>query len=137
MVSLDIYVNETARNADVILPAPSPLRRSHYDLALCICSRSGNVAKLLAPAAPAPSPSCPTNGSRCLRLTGIAAGLGPDADVAAIDEQVARAGDRARDEKRQARRSRAARSMRSSPSSSLGSDPSGCSTSSSKPAPTG
>ncbi|MDX6340742.1 MAG: hypothetical protein QOH87_880, partial [Trebonia sp.] len=29
MVSLDVYVNETTRRADVILPAPSPLRRSH------------------------------------------------------------------------------------------------------------
>ena len=34
MVSVDIYVNETTRHADVILPAPSPLYRSHYDLAL-------------------------------------------------------------------------------------------------------
>ena len=34
MVSLDIYVNETTRHADVILPGPSPLARSHYDLAL-------------------------------------------------------------------------------------------------------
>ena len=33
MVSLDIYVNETTRHADVILPGPSPLARSHYDLA--------------------------------------------------------------------------------------------------------
>ena len=34
MVSMDIYVNETSRHADVILPAPDPLARSHYDLAL-------------------------------------------------------------------------------------------------------
>ena len=34
MVSVDIYVNETTRHADVILPAPSPLQRSHYDVAL-------------------------------------------------------------------------------------------------------
>ena len=34
MVSIDIYVNETTRHADVILPAPSPLEQSHYDLAL-------------------------------------------------------------------------------------------------------
>ena len=31
---VDIYVNETTRHADVILPAPSPLEKSHYDLAL-------------------------------------------------------------------------------------------------------
>src|SRR4051794_22445734 len=34
MVSVDVYVNETTRFADVILPAPSPLERAHYDLAL-------------------------------------------------------------------------------------------------------
>jgi anaerobic selenocysteine-containing dehydrogenase len=33
MVSMDIYVNETSRHADVILPAPSPLADSHYDVA--------------------------------------------------------------------------------------------------------
>ena len=31
MASVDIYVNETTRHADVILPAPSPLQKSHYD----------------------------------------------------------------------------------------------------------
>ncbi len=34
MVSLDIYVNETTRHADVILPGLSPIEQSHYDLAL-------------------------------------------------------------------------------------------------------
>jgi anaerobic selenocysteine-containing dehydrogenase len=34
MVSVDIYVNETTRHADVILPVPSALEKSHYDLAL-------------------------------------------------------------------------------------------------------
>ncbi|HVS40783.1 MAG TPA: molybdopterin-dependent oxidoreductase, partial [Candidatus Dormibacteraeota bacterium] len=34
MVSVDIYVNETTRHADVILPAPPPLSRSHYDVLL-------------------------------------------------------------------------------------------------------
>ena len=34
MVSVDIYVNETTRHADVILPAPSALQKGHYDLAL-------------------------------------------------------------------------------------------------------
>jgi anaerobic selenocysteine-containing dehydrogenase len=32
MVSIDPYLNETTRHADVILPPPSPLERSHYDL---------------------------------------------------------------------------------------------------------
>lgn len=32
MVSVDPYLNETTRHADVILPPPSALERSHYDL---------------------------------------------------------------------------------------------------------
>ncbi|HYH59734.1 MAG TPA: molybdopterin-dependent oxidoreductase, partial [Thermoleophilaceae bacterium] len=32
MLSIDIYVNETTRHADVILPAPGPLEKSQYDL---------------------------------------------------------------------------------------------------------
>ena len=32
MVSIDCYLNETSRNANVLLPAPSPLERSHYDI---------------------------------------------------------------------------------------------------------
>ncbi|MSO59957.1 MAG: molybdopterin oxidoreductase family protein [Ilumatobacteraceae bacterium] len=34
MVSVDIYLNETSRHADVILPPPSQLQRDHYDLLL-------------------------------------------------------------------------------------------------------
>lgn len=33
MVSVDMYLTETARHADVILPPPSVLERSHYDVA--------------------------------------------------------------------------------------------------------
>jgi anaerobic selenocysteine-containing dehydrogenase len=89
MVSLDVYVNETTRHADVILPAPSPLRRSHYDLALYLFAVR-NVAHYSSPVLP-PEPELPGEWVTLLRLTGIAAGLGPDADVAALDEQVARA----------------------------------------------
>ena len=32
MVAVDIYVNETTRHADVILPPTSALERDHYDL---------------------------------------------------------------------------------------------------------
>ncbi|MGB3623613.1 MAG: molybdopterin oxidoreductase family protein [Ketobacter sp.] len=34
MVSIDFYINETTRFADVILPPTSPLEHDHYDLAL-------------------------------------------------------------------------------------------------------
>ena len=32
MVSLDVYLNETTRHADVVLPGPSPLEQSHFDV---------------------------------------------------------------------------------------------------------
>ena len=32
-MSVDIYLNETTRHADVILPPPSPLEKPHFDLA--------------------------------------------------------------------------------------------------------
>ncbi len=34
MVSIDPYLNDTTRHAEVILPPPPPLERSHYDFAL-------------------------------------------------------------------------------------------------------
>jgi anaerobic selenocysteine-containing dehydrogenase len=89
MLSLDVYVNETTRHADVILPAPSPLRRSHYDLALYLFAVR-NVANYSPPTLPE-DPAIPDEWVTLLRLAGIAFGLGPDADVAMLDEQVARA----------------------------------------------
>jgi anaerobic selenocysteine-containing dehydrogenase len=89
MVSVDIYVNETTRHADVILPSPSALRKGHYDLALYIFAVR-NVANYSPPVLP-PEPELPPEWSTLLRLTAIAAGQGPAADVAAVDEFVARA----------------------------------------------
>jgi anaerobic selenocysteine-containing dehydrogenase len=89
MISVDVYVNETTRHADVILPAPSPLRRSHYDLALYLFAVR-NVAHF-SPAVLPPDPAIPDEWITLLRLSGVAAGLGPSADVELIDEQVVRA----------------------------------------------
>ena len=76
MVSLDIYVNETTRHADVILPAPSPLRRSHYDLALYLFAVR-NVANYSPPVLPVED-DLPAEWTTLLRLaSGIAAGQGP------------------------------------------------------------
>src|SRR5581483_1967045 len=88
MVSVDVYVNETTRHADVILPAPSPLRRSHYDLALYLFAVR-NVAHYSPPALPADE-DLPDEWVTLLRLAGVAFGMGPNADVAAIDDGVAR-----------------------------------------------
>lgn len=38
MVSLDPYINETTRHADIILPPTSPLEHDHYDLAFYVNS---------------------------------------------------------------------------------------------------
>jgi anaerobic selenocysteine-containing dehydrogenase len=43
-VSIDFFINETSRHADIILPPVSPIQRSHYDLALYLTSVR-NVAK--------------------------------------------------------------------------------------------
>ncbi len=88
MVSIDIYVNETTRHADVILPAPEPLQKSHYDLALYQLAVH-DVANYSPPV-------FSYNGGRpdewqvFLRLAGIVSGQGPDADIEALDELVVR-----------------------------------------------
>jgi anaerobic selenocysteine-containing dehydrogenase len=87
MVSLDIYVTETSRHADVILPAPSPLERSHYDIAFY-----GFAVRNVANYSPAVLPmqdGLVDEWRTLLRLTGIAAGQGPDVDVDALDDMVA------------------------------------------------
>jgi anaerobic selenocysteine-containing dehydrogenase len=85
MVSVDIYVNETTRHADVILPGPSPLERSHYDVAL-LGFAIRNVANYSPPVLDA---EVPQEWETLLRIAGVATGQGPDADVAAIDRFVA------------------------------------------------
>jgi anaerobic selenocysteine-containing dehydrogenase len=87
MVCLDVYVNETTRHADVILPGTSPLRRSHYDVALYQLAVR-NVANYSEPVL-TPDPSVPDEWRTILRLTGIVTGQGPNPDVEAIDEFVA------------------------------------------------
>lgn len=44
MVSIDFYLNETSRHADVILPPTAPLERDHYDAGFALVSVR-NVAK--------------------------------------------------------------------------------------------
>jgi anaerobic selenocysteine-containing dehydrogenase len=43
-VSIDFFINETSRHADIILPPVSPIQRSHYDLALYLTAVR-NIAK--------------------------------------------------------------------------------------------
>ena len=88
MVSLDIYVNETTRHADVILPAPEPLAKSHFDLAFYQLSVR-SIANYSPPVIERPDGQF-EEWETLLRLAGIAAGQGPDADLEAWDEVVIR-----------------------------------------------
>ena len=85
MVSLDIYLNETSRHADVILPGPPPLARDHIDFAFYQLSVR-NIANWT----PAATRSAlPQEWETILRLVGVVGGQGPDADIAALDDVVA------------------------------------------------
>jgi anaerobic selenocysteine-containing dehydrogenase len=84
MLAVDIYVNETTRHADVVLPAPEPLEKSHYDLALYQLAVR-NVANYSPPVL---ERSGPAEWEVLLRLAGVVAGQGPDADRDALDELV-------------------------------------------------
>jgi anaerobic selenocysteine-containing dehydrogenase len=87
MVSVDIYVNETTRHADVILPANRILTRSHYDLALYQLAVR-NVANYTPPTLPL-APGELEESEILLRLAAIAGGQGAGADPAALDDLVA------------------------------------------------
>ena len=87
MVSLDVYLNETTRHADVILPGPLPLERSHFDMLFYQLSVR-NVANWTPAALEC---DLPQEWQTMLRLVGIVNGSGPDVDVAALDDAVAAA----------------------------------------------
>ncbi|HEX5924619.1 MAG TPA: molybdopterin oxidoreductase family protein [Baekduia sp.] len=89
MVSVDIYLNETTRHADVILPSPSPLEKAHFDFIFQGFSIR-NYANW-SPAALERPAGMPDEWETVLRLVGIVTGQGPAADIGAIDEFVVRA----------------------------------------------
>ena len=84
MVSVDIYLNETTRHADVILPPPSQLQRDHYDVALYGFAIR-NVANYSEAVLPLDDDQ-PDEWEILLKLALIAQGFGPDADVLAADD---------------------------------------------------
>jgi anaerobic selenocysteine-containing dehydrogenase len=86
MVSLDIYVNETSRHADVILPGLSPLEVPHFDPAFAQLAIQ-NHARYSPPVFDKPEDQ-PYEWETLLRLTGLVSGQGSDADVAALDDYV-------------------------------------------------
>jgi anaerobic selenocysteine-containing dehydrogenase len=86
MVSIDMYLNETTKHADVVLPVPSSLQRSHYDMLLLqfavrnVANYSGAVLPLDA--------GQPDEWEVIAKLALIAQGLGLDADVSIVDDQL-------------------------------------------------
>jgi anaerobic selenocysteine-containing dehydrogenase len=86
MVSADIYLNETTRHADVILPGTSPLEESHYDVAFPQLS-CRNHARYSAPVFPRNSPQ-PAEWQTLLRLTAIVSGKGADANLTQLDDEL-------------------------------------------------
>jgi anaerobic selenocysteine-containing dehydrogenase len=86
MVSVDIYLNETARHADVILPGTSPLQDMHYDVAFPQLAYR-NAARVSAPVLP-PDDDRPEEWEILLRLAAISAGKGADADLAQLDDEL-------------------------------------------------
>lgn len=86
MVSVDPYLNETTRHADVILPPPPPSRAAHYDLAL-----SGAAVRNNARYSPPVLPLAEGRPDECeilARLALIVLGMSPDADPTLVDDQV-------------------------------------------------
>ena len=76
MVSVDVYLNETSRHADVVLPPPSALERSHYDLAF-----TGFSVRDYADYSPPVFESGAHSEFEILvKLAAIFSGFGPEAD---------------------------------------------------------
>lgn len=73
LVCLDMYVTETSRHADVILPAPSPLARAHYDVVFGSLAVH-NAARWSPPVFPL-EPGEKDEGEVLLTLAAIAAGI--------------------------------------------------------------
>jgi anaerobic selenocysteine-containing dehydrogenase len=86
MVSVDVYLNETTRHADVILPGTSPLEDSHYDVAFSQLSYR-NHARYSPPVLPRAAAQ-PDEWQVLLRLIGIIQGKGAAADLDRIDDEL-------------------------------------------------
>ena len=84
MVSVDIYLNETTRHADVVLPSPSQLQRGHYDL-LLLQFGIRNVANYSEPVLPLDEGQ-PDEWEILAKIGLLAQGMGIDADVSAADD---------------------------------------------------
>ncbi|HEX2690998.1 MAG TPA: molybdopterin-dependent oxidoreductase, partial [Kofleriaceae bacterium] len=87
MVSMDIYLNETTRHADVILPGLSPLEDTHYDVAFPQLAWRNTVR--YSPQVLPMAGDRPREWEILLRLLAIATGKGAQADVEKLDDEMA------------------------------------------------
>ncbi|MYN09030.1 molybdopterin-dependent oxidoreductase [Pseudoduganella aquatica] len=88
MLSMDIYLNETSRHADVILPGVSPLEDAHYDVTFTQFSHRNHAR--YSPPVLARSAGQPDEWETLLRLVAILKGQGANADIAALDDALLR-----------------------------------------------
>lgn len=86
MVSVDPYLNETTRHADVILPPPPPSYTAHFDVALSNTMIHNNV-RYSQPVFALPE-GRPDEAEILSRLSLVAVGLGIDANPGLVDDQV-------------------------------------------------
>lgn len=86
MVSVDPYLNETTRHADVILPPPPPSYTPHFDVLLSGLAVRTN-ARYSPPVFPLPE-GRPDEVAILCRLTLGVLGLGTDADPELVDQQI-------------------------------------------------
>lgn len=84
MISVDLYLNETTRFADIILPVPSQVQRDHYDV-LLLQFAIRNVANY-SPAVLPLDEGQPDEWEILAKLGLIAQGFGPDVDPAVADD---------------------------------------------------
>jgi anaerobic selenocysteine-containing dehydrogenase len=86
MLSLDIYVNETTRHADVILPGLSPLEEMHFDVPFPQFGYR-NAVRVSQPVF-IPDADHPHEWKTMLRLVGLLQGKGANVDVLASDAEL-------------------------------------------------
>lgn len=84
MISVDMYLNETTRFADVVLPVPSQLQRDHYDV-LLLQFAIRNVANYSQAVLPLDEDQ-PDEWEILAKLGLIAQGFAADVDPASADE---------------------------------------------------
>ncbi len=85
MLSVDPYLNETTRHADVILPPPPPSQSPHFDVLLNNLAVRNNV-RYSPPVLPLDNR--PDEAEILSRIALVLYGIGPQADPALVDAQV-------------------------------------------------